>query len=74
MNTRLALYVAGSAYLARTIYLKAGRRVVVLDRTRRRRIAAHAMRAAGLPTHRISAALGIRRERMEKVLAFAWRF
>lgn len=74
MNTRLALYLSGSAYLARTIYLKGGRRVSVLDRTRRKRIAAHAMRATGFRPHQISAALGISREAMEKLLAFARRF
>lgn len=74
MNTRLALYVAGSAYLSRTIYLKAGRRVVVLDRTRRKRVAAHAMRSLGLRPYQISAALGMSRSTVDQVLAFSWRF
>ena len=74
MNTRLALYVAGSAYHSRTIYLKGGRRVVVFDRTRRKRSAAHSMRSAGFRAHHICYSLGISRATLDRVLAFAWRF
>jgi len=74
MNTRLALYVSGSAYLVRTIYQKGGRRVSVLDKTLKKRACAVTMRSAGLRPYQISSALGMRREMIDKLLAFAWRF
>lgn len=74
MNARLALCVSGAPYLSRTIYLPGGRRVVVLDRTRRWKTAARAMRAVGVRDYSISVALGRQRSTIERVLAFEWRF
>ncbi|MBN9033674.1 MAG: hypothetical protein BGO05_05315 [Rhizobiales bacterium 63-7] len=74
MNARLALYVTGAAYLSRTIYLPGGRRVAVLDRTKRWKMAARAMRAAGLRDYIISAGLRRQRSTLDRVLAFEWRF
>ncbi len=73
MNTRLALYVSGAAFHTRTIYLR-GRRVAVLDKTKRWRAAAAAMRRAGKRDYEISVRLPCTREAMEKALSFGWRF
>lgn len=73
MNTRLALYLSGAPFHARTIY-RNGRRVAVIDRTKRWKCAARAMRAAGMPDHQISMGLRCSRAAIERVLSFAWRF
>lgn len=74
MNARLALYVSGAACHARTIYLKGGRRVAVIDRTRRMKSAARAMRKAGIRDLHIACALRCPRSVLERLLSFEWRF
>ncbi|MCR6673273.1 hypothetical protein [Devosia ginsengisoli] len=74
MNARLAAYLSGAPYLARSIYLKGGGRVAVLDRTRRWKAAARAMRAAGKRDLHIALALGKKRPDIERVLSMSFRF
>lgn len=73
MNTRLAIYVSGAAYLVRHHTAK-GRRVPILDRTKRWRAAATRMRSTGRSDLEILCALGCKREALARVLAFKWRF
>lgn len=72
MNARLALYLTGAAYLVRHHTAK-GRRVPVLDRTKRWRSAARAMRSAGRTDLEIVTALGCNRQALALVLAFNFR-
>lgn len=75
MNTRLALYLSGAPYLVRHHYRKGGgHKVAILDRTRRWRAAARAMRAAGRSDLEIVSALGCSRPALARVLGFGWRF
>lgn len=74
MNTHLALYLSGAAYLVRVSYRPGGRRVAVLDRTKRWKAAAIRMRASGRSDLQIVSALGCKREALHRVLGFGWRF
>lgn len=74
MNSRLALYLSGAAYLVRVHYRPGGKRVAILDRTKRWRSAARAMRRSGRSEYEIVAALGCSREALRRVLAFGWKF
>lgn len=72
MNSRLFLYVSGAPYLVRFCNC-GGRRVPVLDRTKRWRAAARAMRAAGRTELEIVMALRRSRASINKVLDFSFR-
>lgn len=58
MNLRWEAFRAGSGVLVRVVYLRGGRRVVVLDRARRARSAARRLAAAGMPPREIAQQLG----------------
>lgn len=58
MNLRWEAFRAGSGVLVRVVYLRGGRRVVVLDRARRARSAARQMAAMGVPPREIARQLG----------------
>ena len=70
MNTRLELYRQGGGLIVATIYLKRGRRAVVLDPDRRAKAAARALIRSGLKDTEISHKIGctlnlVRRVRSE---------
>lgn len=48
MNPRWEMYRTGAAMVVRTIYLKGGRRVAVVDRAKKGRAAARALAASGM--------------------------
>lgn len=74
MNLRLERYLSGAAFHARTIYIPGGRRVAVLDKTRRWRSAARRMRAAGHADSFIAGTFRLPRASLDRVLDFRWRF
>lgn len=74
MNLRLARYLAGSAFHVRTIFPGGGRRIAVLDRTKRWRRSARSMRARGHCDQDVACACRISRDTLDRVSAFGWRF
>lgn len=73
MNPRFFLFLSGAPYLARIIYLKGGRRVPVLDRTKRWRSAARRMKRDGRSDLEIICALGCKRDALSRALDFRFR-
>lgn len=74
MNLRLAAYLSGTAYLVRVSHRPGGKRTVILDRTKRWRAAARAMKKAGRTEFEIVFALGRSREALARVTSFHFRF
>lgn len=54
MNPRWEIYRTGAAMVIRTVYLKGGRRVVVIDRAKMARSAARMLAASGHSPRQIS--------------------